>query len=102
MTEYGTYTVTGDQPVQDAKTGEPIRPGETVRLERRVGRELAFLGIVKAGDDSAEPERVTCPQCEALGRSRPFKAASDEELADHYADKHLAFAAPTIEEVRNG
>lgn len=102
MTEYGTYTVTGDQPVQDAKTGEAIAPGKQVRLPRQLGRELAFLGVVKAGEADVEPEKVTCPQCEALDRSRPFKTASDEELADHYADKHPAFAAPTVEELRNG
>jgi hypothetical protein len=101
VTEYGTYTVTGEFPIQDSKTGEPVQTGGTVELKRYQGSALEDQGLVTSDSDAGkEPATYQCPACVAdPDRKRAFRTASQDELAEHYADKHAAFAAPNLGEL---
>lgn len=101
MTEYGTYTVKGSFPVQDSKTGETVATGGTVELYPELGRVLEDRGLVSSDSDAGkEPATYQCPACVAdPDRKRAFRTASQDELAEHYADKHAAFVAPNLGEL---
>lgn len=102
VTDYGTYTVTGDFPIQDSKAGgATVQPGGTVVLDLEQGKFLEGLGLVSSSDsDAGKPAVYACPACVAdPDRKRPYKATTQDELGEHYADKHPAFAAPTLEEL---
>lgn len=60
-----------------------------------------YEALVDAGILRVEPlEPVACPACTEQGTpKKPPKFETQEELEDHYADKHPALAVPDIEEV---
>jgi hypothetical protein len=60
-----------------------------------------FPALVAAGVLEREPlAPVTCPACKEQGKPKtPPKFEAQDELDDHYADKHPALAVPDVEEV---
>ncbi len=85
-----TYTLT--QPAYGKQ------PGETIRLHPEdplvvLNVENGVLSEEAVKDEPAP--RMTCPLCaDDLEMKRPPKFESQEELEQHYADKHPAFAVP--------
>jgi hypothetical protein len=51
----------------------------------------------KAAKKGGKAEKTPCPAC-AEQMKRPPKFETDEELREHYAEKHPALAAPAGEE----
>jgi hypothetical protein len=39
-------------------------------------------------------EKLDCPACVEQKAKRPYKFSSDQELRDHYADKHAGLEPP--------
>jgi hypothetical protein len=72
-------------------------PGDEIRLhpDDPLVRLNVESGVLLEEATKAVPEqRMTCPLCVEQDKTRPQKASSREELEQHYADKHPAFAAP--------
>lgn len=83
-----TYTVT--VPAYGAQPGETVRvdPADpTVQLNVSAG----VLSEDKATD--MRRQTMNCPICSETMK-RPPKLSSDQELQEHYQDKHAAFQAP--------
>ena len=51
-------------------------------------------GVLIPGKDNVLEQKMTCPIC-AETMKRPTKLSSDQELVEHYQDKHAAFEAPS-------
>ena len=49
-------------------------------------------GVISRAEKE-KPEEMTCPIC-AESMKRPPRFDGESDLADHYADKHAAFAVP--------
>jgi hypothetical protein len=75
-----------------------LERGDTIKLdENDSGVRLNVAAGILTEDKKADagPEVMTCPLCrDDLEMKRPPKLSSDQELADHYQDKHAGFAVP--------
>lgn len=73
-------------------------PGDTVSVDpndRGVQINVAAGVLTEQKPSQAEPVQMTCPLCrDDLDMKRPHKLSSDQELHDHYQDKHAGFAVP--------
>ena len=72
--------------------------GDTVSLDPEdsgVRLNVAAGILTEAKASTLEPAVMTCPICrDDLEMKRPHKLSSDQELHDHYQDKHAGFAVP--------
>lgn len=71
-------------------------PGGTVDLDPDdpgVALNVAAGVIVEGEPSAADEPRMTCPIC-AETMKRPHRFSSPDEIAEHYAAKHPAYAVP--------
>ena len=85
-----TYTVT--VPAYGKQPGESVSvdPNDTL-----VQLNVAAGVLVEGKGVTVLAPQMTCPLCrDDLEMKRPPKLSSDQELHDHYQDKHAGFAVP--------
>lgn len=81
-----TYTLT--QPAYGQNAGARVALDDTDPLVKL----NVEAGVLVAAEKS-KPAEMTCPICSETMK-RPPRFGGESDLADHYHDKHAAFAAP--------
>jgi hypothetical protein len=87
----------GARPVAGHEPGASITDKdlpEGVNVDALLAGGLLELDDGKKGSQTTEKQ--TCPRCVEEGMKRPPKFETQDELAEHYAEKHGGLVVPEI------